>query len=251
LRDRDDWAALRAELGGDPRFDPGFVEYVPATDQRASILLAGVVHDHPASVARVRQLVGAVSPTVLALELPAMAVGLFRQFATTDGVPPENGGEMSAAIQASPESDVVGIDAPSWPFCKAATAAILRGEVDLATLPALTRRLAGLSAHAVTCRLGAIAARLSIPTSTIAPNFSYQCSAELSPTAQADHEATHLSRTRSLFAAVEAPAGHEAFTSTREAAMCQQIETAARRGTVVAVVGFDHLDAVADALRSP
>jgi pheromone shutdown protein TraB len=198
----------------------------------------------------VRQLVGAVSPAVLALELPPLAVGLFARLAMTDTGPPQKGGEMSAAIRAAADSHVVGIDAPSWQFLTAVATALRRGDTDVASAPGLLRRLVDISGHAVACRLNEFAAKLSLPTPDVVTPLAHQCPRDASPTAQARHEAEHLSRTRSLFAAVERPAAQRQFAALREATMCRRLEAVAQRGPVVAIVGFDHLEAIADTLCS-
>ena len=58
----------------DPRVTDRWCRRGPATN----VTLLGVVHDHPASVARARIVAEAMGPDVLALELPAAAVPLYR-----------------------------------------------------------------------------------------------------------------------------------------------------------------------------
>jgi hypothetical protein len=241
------WNRLRD--GTDPRLRADSVEFVPGTHDREPVCLVGVVHDHPASVARVRKVVSALSPDVLALELPPSGVGLFERFAADGASPPSRGGEMSAAIQATPESRVVGIDAPSRRFAGVLGATLQEGDVDRETIAGITRRTTSLTAHAVACWAAGTAKRLSLPFPDVAPQLEYDCEHADPPRVQAEHEAGHVRRSQSFLAAVDAPAGQERFGELRESAMASRVRSLRTDESVVAVVGFDHLEAVADRLR--
>ena len=85
----------------DPRLDEEYLRCLPGTDRHGPVLLVGVVHDHPASIARVVRMVETFPPDTLALELPPLAMPLFRRYAADSQQPPRLGGEMSAAIQST------------------------------------------------------------------------------------------------------------------------------------------------------
>ncbi len=97
-----DCDAVASSLGddGDPRLTPETVRCVPGRGDRG-VVVVGVVHDHPASLFRVAHLVETVEAAVLALELPPLAVPLFRLYARDDRTPPRLGGEMSVAVRAA------------------------------------------------------------------------------------------------------------------------------------------------------
>jgi hypothetical protein len=95
-----------------------YVETLAGTGDAGAVVLVGVVHDHPASVARVHRVVEATQPDVLALELPPLAVPLYEAHAAEGETPPALGGEFSAAVQAASTDDVVGIVRPSVGFTR-------------------------------------------------------------------------------------------------------------------------------------
>src|SRR6056297_2195481 len=98
----------------DPRMNDEYVRRLPD----AGVTLVGVVHDHPASVHRAREVVRERDPDVVALEAPPLAMPLYETYARESRTPPTFGGEMSAAAQAAREEDaeVVGIDGPTVAF---------------------------------------------------------------------------------------------------------------------------------------
>ncbi|MCL7417304.1 MAG: hypothetical protein M8354_05630, partial [Halalkalicoccus sp.] len=110
--------------------NPEYIRTLP------ELTLVGVVHDHPASVARVEAVLRDSCPETLALELPPLAIPLYRSYATDAGFPSNAGGEMSAAIRASTAS-VVGIDGPSSGFSRAFYRYIEREHLDSGTLERL------------------------------------------------------------------------------------------------------------------
>jgi pheromone shutdown protein TraB len=229
----------------DPRIDDDHVRVVPGDDGRADVLLVGVVHDHPASVFRARHVVSTVDPAVVALELPRLALRLFRRYARDDSTPPGRGGEMSAAIQAA-SGRVVGIDAPSPGFL----AGVLRrlpAEVDsVAEARRVVAETASLTAHALaTCAAGLTGVdALTDPWRDGFDGFE----TTPSPEAQAVHERRHRSRGRLLSAAFEAPTHVRLLDDVREEVMARRLATLAGDGEVVAVVGDQHLDPLADRL---
>ncbi|WP_336344001.1 TraB/GumN family protein [Halalkalicoccus ordinarius] len=212
------------------------------------VTLVGVVHDHPASVARVRSVIETTDHATLALELPPLAIGLFEEYAADPRETPAFGGEMSAAIAAS-DARVVGIDGPSRRFLRALVRHVAhdrprRGELSR-LLSATTRAVR----HALSCRLaGSLARRTGIRVEVGSPR-TYDCTPAGSLAEQADHERTQVSRARSVLRAFPSPelARRDAV---REDCMATSIANAREAGPVVAVVGIDHLDGLAARLRS-
>ena len=236
------------ELPDDPRLGEPFCRQVSGAAGDVSVL--GVVHDHPASVARVELALERLEPAVLALELPPAALGLYRSYATESGTDgrPRFGGEMSAAIAAAPtETSVVGIDAPNWSFCRRLAARLVADRVQPSTARRVVAGLGGATRTALSCRL---AATLTAATSlTVAADdpVSYDCSPTDPPAHQADHERAHVAAVRALLDDGE-PDAVSYRDETREECMIDRLRELRQRGDVVAVVGIDHLEPIADAL---
>lgn len=233
-----DYEAL-LEAVEDPRLSGEYVRVVGE-----DVALVGVVHDHPASVFRSRAAVEAVDPDTVALEIPSGLVPLFRQYAAEDS---DSGGEMVAAIGAA-TGEVVGIDLPDRGSLRA-LAGRLRGEdVSLGAKARAAATAARLYAHTIRGRLVAA----GVPSRWLGRDpgavRSYDCSSADAPARQAEHEAVHVSRSRSLSRAFVAPETTRLLDAAREAAMVERLEELREEGSVVAVLGYDHVDAVADEL---
>jgi pheromone shutdown protein TraB len=229
----------------DPRIDDDHVRVVSGTGGRGDVLIVGVVHDHPASVYRARRVVSVVDPAVLALELPQLAVRLFRRYAAEEKRPPRSGGEMSAAVQAA-TGRVVGIDAPSTGFA-VDLAGRLRREVDSVRT---VRRVLGETARLTTHAMATYAAGVTGVEALTSPwrdGFD-TFETERSPEQQAAHERRHRSRGRLLSSAFEAPTHVRLLDEVRENVMARRIAALAVEGDVVAVVGHQHLEPLADRL---
>ncbi|ADD04993.1 uncharacterized protein Nmag_1414 [Natrialba magadii ATCC 43099] len=228
-----------------------------------TLYLLGVVHDHPASIGRVMRAVDEIDPSVLALELPPAALPLYRVYArkggtneTDDGteyVPPSRGGEMSAAISATDSASLVGIDAPNWSFLRRLVTRLVADRVSPGTARRLLSSLGGATRDALTCR---IAATLTDATSmTIAPDdpIEYDCSFDDPPAEQAAHERAHVASVQALLGSLETTDSALAYRDdTRERCMIDRL-TEIRSETdddVVAVVGIDHLERLADELSA-
>ena len=232
----------------DPRVTSQFCRTVrnPAGD----LVLLGVVHDHPASVGRVRTVLERTEPDTLALELPSAAVALYRAYARDEQSPPRFGGEMSAASDAVADADVTGIDAPNWPFFRRLVARLVADRVSPATARRVVSSLGGATRDALTCR---VAATLTDATSmTIARDepIEYSCAHDDDPETQAAHERTHVAGVQALLGGSEETASSSLAyrDETRERCMIEQLREQRKRGTVVAVVGVDHLDALENGL---
>lgn len=232
----------------DPRISAPFYRYCPGDG--GDVLLLGVVHDHPASVGRVETVLDRLEPTTLALELPSAAIPLYRAYATRldDRGHPTAGGEMSAAIAAT-DATVAGIDAPSWSFLRRLVTRLVTDRAPLSTARRVLSSVGGATRTALACRL---AATLSDPASGCAgvtDAVEYDVSHADSPVRQAEHEHSHVSGVTALLRATDS--GPKRYRDeTREACMIDRLDALRDDGDVVAVVGVDHLDPLADALTS-
>ncbi|SDR34130.1 TraB/GumN family protein [Natronobacterium texcoconense] len=235
----------------DPRVTERFCRQVSGAD--GDVTLLGVVHDHPASVGRVERALDAIDPDTLALELPPAAVPLYRAYARDGDDRPRFGGEMSAAIRAAPESEVVGIDAPNWSFLRRLLARLVADRVSPAIARRVVSSLSGATREAVACR---VAATVTNATSmTVAYDhepIEYDCSHDDPPEQQAAHERSHVAGVRALLGSVEGGESALAYRDdTREQCMIDRLEELRRsEGDVVAVVGVDHLERLADELSA-
>lgn len=222
----------------DPRVDPRFLRRVAHDD--GDVTLVGVVHDHPASVARVRLVLESVRPDVLALELPPVAVPLYRAYAREEGR--RAGGEMSEAIRAAREATVVGIDAPNWSFLRRLAVRLVADRIPLATAKRLVSGLGGATRQAMACRLAATLTHATSTTILCDEPIEYAVDRTDSPERQAEHERAHVAAVRALVANADGAVSYR--DEIRERCMVDRLESLAEGGSVVAVVGVDHLDAI-------
>ncbi|MEY7849994.1 hypothetical protein AB7C87_12450 [Natrarchaeobius sp. A-rgal3] len=235
----------------DPRITEQF--YRQLEGPAGTLTLLGVVHDHPASVARVECVLGAVDPDVLALELPPAALPLYRTYAADgdESGPPRFGGEMSAAISAAPDADVVGIDAPNWSFVRRLVTRLVADRVSPATARRVVSSLGGATREALTCRVAATLTHATSMTVTRDDPIEYGCTPTDPPERQAVHERSHVATVQALLGGVEADGTALAYRDeTRERCMADRLEDVRTEGDVVAVVGVDHLEALEAALST-
>ncbi|SNZ06227.1 hypothetical protein SAMN06269185_1095 [Natronoarchaeum philippinense] len=234
-------------LPDDPRLDGDHVRHVSGEHD---VFVVGVVHDHPASVHRVRALVDALDPHVVALELPELAVPLYRAYVENPEQSTERGGEMSAAIDAADGSTVVGIDAPSWRFLRALGRLLRTEETDRENVERVVRGLATVTRRALASRLAApIARRTGVEFDLNAPT-EHGCTDVDAPEAQAADERRQIRRSVALLGALDGGGAATLRDAARETAMAEAIATERETGSVVAVVGRDHMDPVAERLAA-
>jgi hypothetical protein len=231
----------RAADGADPRTTGEHVR-----ELSGPVTLVGVVHDHPASTHRVRRVVADVDPDVLALELPPVEIPLFERYAGGDRVPPTFGGEMSAAIQAD-DVGAVGIDRPAAGFGRRLVRAVLRERPSAATVRTVLRNVVSVTTHAVVDRLAAVAAgRLDIRLEVASP-VAHDTDRRDSPAAQARDERKRGRWSRTFTNSFATPASRFE-DDVREAHMADRLAALAAEGAVVAVVGIEHFDPLAERL---
>jgi len=214
----------------------------------STVALVGVVHDHPASAFRVRRVVANRDPDVLALELPPLSLPLFERYAEDARTPPVFGGEMSAAIQASPADRVVGIDGPTLPFLRRLAATLCREAGSLGTVRGVFDGLASVTKNALRCRLaGSLAAITSIRMEVDSP-VTYATDRTDGPERQAENERRQIERARAVMDAFEPSRANSFDDEVRETHMADRLAELRNDGDVVAVVGRHHLDRVAERL---
>ena len=231
----------------DPRMNDEYVRRLPEFD----LTLVGVVHDHPASVHRARATVCERDPDVVALEAPPLATPLYRVYAEDSRTPPAFGGEMSAAAQAADEcgAEVVGIDGPSADFFARLARNCWREDASLGTLRRVASGVASVTRHALVCRVAAgVAERTSLRVEVDSP-VQHDCEHSDPPEVQARDERQQASRSQSLLRAFDPPRPVRLRDETREECMVENLDALRSQGETVAVVGLDHLDAVAEQLR--
>ncbi len=237
----------------DPRVTPQFYRQVSGPTE---LHLVGVVHDHPASIARVEALLEAIEPAVLALELPPAAVPLYRAYAREgdDTAAPRFGGEMSAAISAADAStDVVGIDAPNWSFLRRLLTRLIGDRVPASTARRVLSGVGGATRTALTCRVAATVTHATSMTVACDDPINYDCDDTDSPAEQATHERSHVASVQALLRCVDTDGTALAYRDeTRERCMSDRLtdlrET--ESGEIVAVVGVDHLETLEQTVQS-
>lgn len=242
---------------GDPRLRDEYVhtESGPTGD----VTLIGVVHDHPASVYRTQAVVRERDPEVVALEAPPLAVPLYETYARnasaetrrTTETPPTFGGEMSAAAQvaAEIEASVVGIDAPTGDFLGRLVRNCWKEDASARTLRRVFSGVASVTRHALVCRTAAaVASRTGFRVEVDSP-VEHDCRVSDSPKAQARDERQQATQTQSLLRAFDTPEPVRLRDDTREEHMAARLRSLRSRGSVVAVVGLDHLDGIVAELR--
>ena len=231
------------DASDDPRSSDEYIRTVIGSN--GTVTVVGVVHDHPSSMYRAKAVVADRDPDVLALELPPLAIPLFRQYADDERVPPVFGGEMSAAIQATTDADVVGIDGPSLAFLSRLAGTLYRTNASLGTTRQVCKSVLSATKQTLVCRAASLLAsgsdlRLEVDTPTV-----YDVDWTDDPERQAADERSHLDRARSVLDVLEPPRAMAVRDATREAHMANRLERLSRDGDVVAVIGLDHLEAVA------
>lgn len=199
------------------------------------VVLVGVVHDHPASVYRARRVVDSLDPHAVAVELPPLALPLFEQS--------PDGGEMGAALAAT-AAESAAIDAHGPRFIAALADEIRSRSPDRETLRRIASNALTVGRHALSCRLASVFGRDRVPTPLADGGIQVEIDDPSDPVAVAEHERKHLSRSFSVLRAFERPAADEIVDAAREQTMARSLARLRDDGSVVAVVGFEHLDGI-------
>lgn len=233
-------------FANDPRLDDEYVRVIPAEAGDQSVVLVGVAHDHPASVYRARTVADELEPGALALELPDVLVSLFESYADADG---KEGGEMAAAIEATATDEIAGVDVPGRKSVHTLLSELRDADPDLETA---ARAVYGFSRFVTHTALGCLR-DAGVPDEWLGSGFertrTYDCAPSASPREQADHESAHLKRSSTLLRAFDPPQATRILDATRERFMGSRLSDLRKESSVVAVVGYGHLDGIESAIR--
>ncbi len=219
----------------DPRITSQFIRGV--AEWSGSLTLVGVVHDHPASVYRVRHVIEEADPDVLALELPPLSISTYKRYAGDDKVPPATGGEMSAAIQTATTDEVLGIDGPSTRYLGNVVRTLLK-QPD----PILARNVL---ATFTSVTKSVIENRVRPKNTPRQSSLDFQAGQSDPPQVQAQHERQHIQKSRVLLDSLQenrTKTALEVENSTRERHMVDRLQSSCRNRDAVAVVGIHHLE---------
>lgn len=235
---------LPVELGADPRVHDNHVQYLQSSDA-GDVLLLGVVHDHPASRYRVRELSAAWDPDVLALEVAPLALPLFEQYAADGRDLPALGGEMSAAIAAAGDARLVGIDGVDATFLRALLRHTVAERPTTGTAYKLIKSVTSVYRHASICRLAAAVSEATGLRLEVDEPVTHDCSLADPPSVQAADEHSQLSRSLTLLRSAEPPEPVRLRDEIRDASMARRLTALRDEGDVLAVVGRGHLEPLA------
>lgn len=252
MHDRDSLQALLSNLrADDPRLEAEYVRIVDR-DEGAPVVLVGVVHDHPASIYRVQAFVDTLDPEVLGLELPRIVMPLFEKYAQADEEREDPGGEMSAAIRAAGDADVVGLDMPDLGSLVSLAKRMWRENVTSGTARSIADDVCRLYRHALAGRLVAAGLPLAIVGGDVHRRQRYEVTAADPPAVQAEHERRHVRKSSSLLNSLDLPSATRLIDDERERRIASRLVDLQVGSTspIVAVVGYQHLDTVVEAMRN-
>lgn len=226
----------------DPRTAGEYVRRLSGRGDDGEVILAGVVHEHPASTYRVGAVIDRSDPDIVALELPPIAVPLFERYASGQQTPPASGGEMSAAIQAAPSSTVVGIDGPTAAFLWRLLGDIYQSDVGLSTVRTLLSGVVSVTVHAIACRVAATVNGSTALQSAVDSSAEFDCDWSDPPEEQAADERAQIRRAASVQNIFGESGAVRLRDAAREAHMADRIASLRGAETVVAIIGVGHLD---------
>lgn len=238
-----------AALLSDPRIDPDQLRLYDGPDG-GPLLVVGCVHDHPASTFRARALVESLRPDVVGVELPGLALPLFECVGRdSDGEAP-GGGEMSAALAAAADvgSERTGIDTLGPRFARSLLAELRRESASFDTLERVLGSVSDVAGHALACRVSAALGRFGSAAPVHDRAYEHEIASNAAPSRQAEDEHRQLTRSLSVLRAFEQPLANSVVDAAREETMVGNLATLRTEGSVVAVVGFDHLSGITELL---
>lgn len=249
MTDRPDPDGPPGDVLTDPRVESDQLRVFDAPDGHP-LVVVGCVHDHPASVYRVRAVVRSLVPDAVAVELPELAVPLFERVGVDGGPDATPGGEMSAALAAADavDADVTGVDALDARFARTLLSELRRESLAPTTIKRVLGAVSNVSRHALACRLSAALGRYGTPTPVRRRTYEHEVDGSTPATEQASDERRQVTRSLSVLRALERPVADEVVDAARERTMAANLAALGREESVVAVVGFDHLSGIAELL---
>lgn len=158
--------------------------------------------------------------------------------------PPRLGGEMSMALQAAGDIESVGINGPNRTYLRMLAKKFIRRDISGTVLPSVLKDIIKSSAHALTCRVGALVGTVTPLRLRVYSHIEYDCTLLDSPDTQVAHEREYLSQQRTFLQAIQLPQSIQLIDRTREESMAAQIQELRVDGDVTAIIGMEHLDAV-------
>ncbi|MDZ7730206.1 MAG: hypothetical protein U5K37_03545 [Natrialbaceae archaeon] len=214
-----------------------FVRQTSGADGAHPVTLIGVVHDHPASIHRVEALIEHLQAPILALELSPLLVPVFETRAESATTGP--GREFQAAIAASESPRVVGIDGPTLGFLATLISTIHIDDHTVRTGLTTLREVCRATVQGVSYRLG---------RECDATEVTHDVSLADTPARQASDERQQVKTATAISNAFDPSAAVACRDETRERYMARRLERLRTSGPVVAIVGHDHLDPIAEHL---
>lgn len=232
---------------GDPRITGENVRYIPAREGAGYAVIVGVVHDHPASIFRTGHLVSALQPDVLAVELPRAAIPLFESFQADEEGSDHIGGEMSLALRRASGAKV-GIDAPSLRYTRHLFTYLASEGVPPVLYWRVLKDLTLSTLQAVWTVIAAMVGTITGVRLRAHTPVEHEVTPTDPPAKQAHAESEHIATRKAFLQAIEVPETIRIIDTIRERVMAERIAELRRQGDVVAIVGVEHLDPVADGI---
>jgi hypothetical protein len=155
-----------------------------------------------------------------------------------------DGGEMGAAVVGSPDSTVVGIDTVGPRFLGRVLTKAWAERTSLGVVKQALSDVVGITRQALGTRSD------GWQNASQRGAAAHDVTSDDPATVQADDERAQVTQSQTLLDMFERPEADVLLDETREVTMAKEIESLRTDGSVLAVVGMDHLDSIASDLVS-